>query len=458
MPDKLYVQKVDKRRKRTRKLVQFTHSSTISAGIMLLAAIVALIIANSGLIEPYEALWDTQLGVTVGERFFGLTLGTFINDALMAIFFLVVGLEIKYEVTVGELVDIRQALLPIVAAVGGVAVPIAIYAAFNHGLPTASGWGIPMATDIAFALGILALLGSRVPSSLKVFLSTLAIADDIIAILVIAVFYGHTPNLPWLLGAAVVFACLLLLNRSHVYRIRYYLILGVVLWICVYESGVHATLAGVLLAFTIPSRSPVNPLVFNTWIKEHLDHEEEGYDRTRPVLAQGPYIDRVDEISRVANYLTPPLSTLKKKVEPWSTFLVLPLFALSNAGVCLVGQDLSAILTSSTALGVFFGLVVGKPVGILMASILTVKSGLSTLPSGVCWRHMAGAAILGGVGFTMSIFVANLAFIDPSITIAAKSAILLASLVAGLCGYALLFVEACKTASYETDKEDPSNR
>lgn len=263
---KLFINEVQRHQARYRKLIQFTHSSTKAAGAMLLAAVVALIVANTGAYEAFLDFWHTEVGVFFGDGFAGMSLGHIINDIFMAIFFLLVGLEVKYELTVGELTNIRQALLPIVAAVGGVLAPIGIYLAFNATNPeTAHGWGVPTATDIAFALGILALLGNRVPNGVRVFLSTLAVADDIIAILVIAIFYGHSPSLPWLAVAAVVLFVLVLMNRNHIYSLIPYLLVGAVLWYCVYMSGVHATIAGVLLAFTIPSGSRVNIKSFLTW-------------------------------------------------------------------------------------------------------------------------------------------------------------------------------------------------
>ena len=239
-PHRIYIDEVQGHQRRFRRLIQFTHSSTRAAGVMLLAAIVALVVANTGAYEPFLEFWHTHVIVGFGDTVGEMSLAHVINDVFMALFFLLVGLEIKYEMTVGELTNIRQAALPIIAAVGGVAIPIAIYMAFNAGNPdTVQGWGVPTATDIAFALGILALLGNRVPNGLRVFLSTLAVADDIIAILVIAVFYGETPSFAWLAAAAVVLAVLIVLNRTHVYSLYPYIIIGAVLWFCVFMSGKH---------------------------------------------------------------------------------------------------------------------------------------------------------------------------------------------------------------------------
>ena len=253
---RIYIKEVQGHQHRYQKLIQLTHSSTKAAGAMLLAAVVALIVANTAAHEPFLEFWHSHVGFFFGESVVEMSLAHVINDVFMAVFFLLVGLEVKYELTVGELTNIRQALLPIMAAVGGVLAPIAIYLVFNAAnLQTVGGWGVPTATDIAFALGILALLGNRVPAGVRVFLSTLAVADDIIAILVIAIFYGQSPSLAWLLVAGVVLAVLVAMNRGHVYSLLPYMLVGALLWYCVYMSGVHSTIAGVLLAFAIPSGS-----------------------------------------------------------------------------------------------------------------------------------------------------------------------------------------------------------
>ncbi|MGI6217787.1 MAG: Na+/H+ antiporter NhaA, partial [Coriobacteriales bacterium] len=272
----LFIDEVQGHENRYQKLLEFTHSSTRAAGIMLAAAVAALIIANTGAATTFEELIHTPVGFVVGNTAYTMSIAHIINDALMALFFLLVGLEIKYELTVGELTNIRQALLPIIAAVGGVVMPILIYLLFNGGLSeSAVGWGIPTATDIAFALGIMALLGNRIPGGLRVFLSTLAVVDDIIAILVIAIFYGEAPDLLFLGLAAAVVVLLMLTNRAHIYSLVPYLLLGVVLWVFVYLSGVHATLAGVILAFTIPSGSRVNLRSFITWSNKKISQAED---------------------------------------------------------------------------------------------------------------------------------------------------------------------------------------
>ena len=440
---KLFINEVQRHQARYRKLIQFPHSSTKAAGAMLLAAVVALIVANTGAYEAFLDFWHTEVGVFFGDGFAGMSLGHVINDIFMAIFFLLVGLEVKYELTVGELTNIRQALLPIVAAVGGVLAPIGIYLAFNATNPeTAHGWGVPTATDIAFALGILALLGNRVPNGVRVFLSTLAVADDIIAILVIAIFYGHSPSLPWLAVAAVVLFVLVLMNRNHIYSLIPYLLVGAVLWYCVYMSGVHATIAGVLLAFTIPSGSRVNIKSFLTWSGDKVREARSAYQPETPVIAQGGYIETVQDLSRVARQVVPPATRLEHRLYPWVYFGILPLFALTNADVSFLGVDVGAMLSSPVLYGVLLGLLVGKPLGIMLFSMAVVKSKLASLPENVNWFHMLGASILGGVGFTMAIFVANLAFPDEGLVATAKLGILAASLLAGVLGFVLLLLQA----------------
>ena len=438
---RIFISEVQRHQARYRKLIQFTHSSTKAAGAMLLAAVVALIVANTGAYEAFLEFWHTEAGFFFGDAFAGMSLAHVINDIFMAVFFLLVGLEVKYELTVGELTNIRQALLPIMAAIGGVLAPIGIYLVFNATNPeTAQGWGVPTATDIAFALGILALLGNRVPSGVRVFLSTLAVADDIIAILVIAIFYGHSPSMFWLAMAAVVLVVLVLMNRNHIYSLVPYLLVGAVLWYCVFMSGVHSTIAGVLLAFVIPSGSRVNLKSFITWSGDKVREARDAFQPETPVIAQGDYIKTA--LSRVAGQVVPPATRLEHKLYPWVYFGILPLFALTNADVSFIGMDVGAMLADPVLYGVMLGLLLGKPLGIMLMSFIIVKSKLASLPENVNWFHMLGASILGGVGFTMAIFVANLAFTDEMHIATAKLAILAASLIAGVLGFVFLLLQA----------------
>lgn len=443
----IFINEVSSHQRRYHKVLELTHSTTKAAGVMLLAAIVALVVANTAAHGTFTEFWHTEVVVGFGANHAEMSLAHIINDVLMAVFFLLVGLEIKYEMTVGELTNIRQAILPVGAAIGGVLMPVGIYLLFNAGNPeTMMGWGVPTATDIAFALGILALLGSRVPAGLRVFLSTLAVADDIVAILVIAIFYGQSPSFIWLAAAAVVLAVLIVLNRTHVYSLVPYLVVGAVLWYCIFMSGVHSTIAGVLLAFTIPSGSHVKLKDFASWSGQRVKEAEESFVPDQPVIGQADYLASVSRLARVSRQVVPPATRLERKLYPWVYFAILPLFALTNADVAFMQAPAGEILSSPIFLGVFFGLVAGKPLGIMLMSFIIVKAKLSALPENVNWAHMLGAALLGGVGFTMSIFVANLAFADASSVMIAKVAILAASLVAGVLGFAFLFFQA-KAAS-----------
>ena len=445
MKEPLFIEEVAGHQTRYKKLIRFTSSSTKAAAIMLVAAVVALVIANSDLYPAFSAIVHTELGFVIGDTEMTMSLGHVVNDIFMAIFFLMIGLEIKYEMTAGALTNVRQAALPVIAACGGVAVPIIIYLFFNASNPaTAHGWGIPTATDIAFALGIMALLGNRVPIGVLVFLSTLAVADDIIAIVIIAVFYGASPSLLWMVFALAVFGVLLVLNRSHVYSLVPYLLIGAVLWYCVYMSGVHSTIAGVLLAFTIPVGSRVNLKGFFTWSDKKVEKARKEYTSDVPLMGQRGYIEAVADLSTIARQAVPPATRLEHMLSPWVNFAILPLFALTNADVRLVGTDPGMLFSDPALYGVFSGLLLGKPLGIMLFSLVAVKLKIAPLPANVNWAHMLGAGILGGVGFTMAIFVANLAFDDPAIIIDAKVAILASSFVAGILGFLVLWTQARK--------------
>jgi NhaA family Na+:H+ antiporter len=372
-----------------------------SGGLLLIGCTVAALIwANSPFAGSYFRFWHVDL--TFG-RIGGLLakpLHFWINDGLMALFFLLVGLEIKREILVGELASFQRAVLPIAAALGGMIVPAAFYLLFNHGGPGAAGWGIPMATDIAFALGVLALLGSRVPTSLKVFLAALAIADDIGAVLVIAFFY--TERISWIsLGVGgVFFVALLAANRAGVRHLLIYAILGLGLWIAFLQSGIHATVAGVLLAITIPARQRT---------------------ASRAVLTSNES----------------PMLRLEHALIPWNRYLIMPVFALANAGVALGGGAAPSVV-APVSLGVIFGLVIGKPIGIVLFSWLATRTRLAGMLDGIGWRQIVGVGMLGGIGFTMSLFIANLAFGDGLALETAKVGILVASVVSGIAGTIVL--------------------
>ncbi len=417
---------------------EFLHLEVSGSLVLLVATIAALVLANSIWHEAFIEFWHTELGISFGHFEFQQSALHWIDDGLMALFFFVVGLEIKREILVGELSTLRKASLPILAAVGGMVGPALIYALINRGSAGAGGWGIPMATDIAFALGVLALLGSRIPTSLKVFLSALAIADDIGAILVIAVFYTSQILWSWLLVGLALLLVMVLLNVMRVESPLPYAIGATAIWFCFLNSGVHATIAGVLVAFTIPASSRMQPMIFVEWARGKI---EEIADKDVPgdhVLQTPDQQHSAQEIQAQARWIQAPLQRMEHALLPLSTFVILPLFAIANAGVVLLGLDIPALMLEPVSLGIFFGLVLGKQLGITGAAWLAVKFKLAELPKGITWRHIYGAGWLGGIGFTMSLFISGLAFRAGILQAEAKLAILITSVVAGIGGYLIL--------------------
>ncbi|MCU0617391.1 MAG: Na+/H+ antiporter NhaA [Gemmatimonadaceae bacterium] len=417
---------------------QFMHAEASGGLVLLFNAILALVWANSPWSASYHHLWETK--VTIGAPGFGLTesLHHWINDGLMAVFFFVVGLEIKREVLVGELASVRQAALPLFAAVGGMVVPALVFSALTLGTEASRGWGVPMATDIAFALGIAALLGSRVPTSLKVFLAALAIVDDIGAVLVIALFYTSSIQAMALLVAAVVMIALIGLNRAGVRSSIPYFLLGAILWVAFLKSGVHATIAGVLLAFTIPASTRISGQQF---LHESLSHitafdaacENDPAEFRTVQRHQEPIFALEDTAQRAQS----PLLRLEHKLHGVVAFGIMPIFALANAGVSLP-SDLGAAIGNAAVLGIFFGLLIGKPLGITLFSWIAVRLRLADLPTGATWHQVIGVGALGGIGFTMALFIAALAFGEGAALESAKLGILAGSLVAGVVGWLLL--------------------
>ncbi|HEX6006609.1 MAG TPA: Na+/H+ antiporter NhaA [Burkholderiales bacterium] len=411
-----------------------------TAGGIILVATTAIALALAMLVggDTVARIWETPLAVAAGERYrLGMSLQHWVNDGLMAFFFLLVGLELKREVLVGELSSLKDAALPIAAALGGMVVPGLIYAAFNANTPTASGWGIPMATDIAFAIGILVLLAWRVPKNLIIFLTALAIADDLGAVLVIALFYTAQLDLKSLGAAGLLFATLVLFNRGGIRHPLPYALVGVLLWLAVHTSGVHATLAGILLALTIPARPTFTPAHFEQRIDElHAQFRADRRDLGTPddPLSNERMASIAETMEQSAAAVQSPLQRIEHGLTPWVTFVVIPVFALANAGIDLRAIAWSEALTNSVTLGVLAGLVIGKFSGIGLFSWVAVKLGLARLPSGVEWKHLLGAAWLGGIGFTMSLFIAQLAFRDAALVDDAKLGILLASVTAALIG------------------------
>jgi len=409
-----------------------------SGGIVLLACtLVALAWANSPWSHSYHELWLTPVTVGFGEFLLAKPLELWINDGLMAIFFFVVGLEIKREMLTGELSSPRQAALPIAAALGGMAVPAALYLAFNAGTPEASGWGIPMATDIAFALGVLALIGKGVPDALKIFLTALAIVDDLGAVLVIALFYTSEISLSALGAGGGLLLVMALANVLGVRNPLVYWLLGCAVWLAFLLSGVHATIAGVLGAMTIPARSLIDEKSFVERGRFLLAEVERKVTPGEEPLHYGNKHDAIHALDTACENVETPLQRLDHRLHPFVAFFIMPVFALANAGVEL-GAGFAGDLAQPVSLGIVTGLVVGKQVGITLFSWLAVRTGLASLPAGVSWRHIHGAATLGGIGFTMSLFIASLAFASAESLAMAKAGILIASTIAGLAGWWLL--------------------
>ncbi len=405
--------------------------------ILLICAAMALVWANSPAAGSYFALWEAYLTVGLGSFVINKPVLLWINDGLMAIFFFLVGLEIKRELLDGELASPRQAALPMAAALGGMLVPAGIYAAFNVGTPYSAGWGVPMATDIAFALGVLALLGKRAPLSLKIFLSALAIVDDLGAVLVIAVFYTAEISLMYLGVGLGLLGLSWLANRLGIRRTAVYVVLGLAVWVMFLKSGVHATVAGVLLALTIPVHTRVDVGLFLEKGRALLGMIGNG-ERTsagRPSSSQREAIQGLEVLCEGSES---PLQRMEHALHGWVAFGIMPIFALANAGVVLGGSGQGPVMSNTILMGVALGLIVGKQVGVFGFAWLAVRMGLAVMPGGLTWRHIYGAACLAGIGFTMALFIANLAFSDATMLNSAKLGILGASLVSGLIGWGTL--------------------
>ena len=412
---------------------EFTRLAASGGLMLLIFSAVALFWANSPFAESYVEFWHTEAGFSLGNLHLERSLLEWVNEGLMVIFFFVLGLEIKREVTAGELASVKKAALPIAAAVGGMVVPALIYAAFNSSNPIAmQGWAIPVATDIAFTLGILTLLGGRIPLSLKIFFTAMAIADDVGGILVIALFYTSEINVAALFVAALFFAGLLLLNRWRVFSPLPYSLLGIGLWLAFLNSGVHPTLAGVLLAVTIPTRSPPNVKRLMAQTDTVLNRYEYGETEAREQAL-------VRALKVVLDRMEPPAQRLEHELQPWVAYLILPIFALANAGVPLGGADGLALL-NPVSLGIIFGLVLGKPIGVAAFAWLATRTGIAEKPIDISWRQFLSASVLAGIGFTISIFIAQAAFQDPGLLSNAKIGILAGSIIAAGIGWGLLYL------------------
>ena len=411
-----------------------------SSGLLLgLATVLALVLSNSFLGPAVAAWWEMPLGIQWGTRAFSHSLLHWVNHGLLTVFFFVVGLEIKREFTVGHLATLRSGALPVIAALGGIVLPAVIYATISPP-DLRHGWGIPIGTDTAFAVALIVLLGSRVPIELRVFLTAAVIIDDIVAILVIALFYSGAIDPAYLIAGGAATVLLVALNRTGVYVVLPYAICGVALWFCLHEAGLHATLAGVILAVLIPTRPPasLNALLSQAATVIRLEQGHSG-EAMRP----GPTEPALRALDAIHARIESPADKLLRSVEPWSSYVVLPIFALANAGVAWTPGvlDEQGRLIGAIALG----LVLGKPIGIVLAAWLAVRSGIALKPEAYSWRQLCGAGVLGGIGFTMSLFIAGVAFPDQADYAAAKIAIFLASLIAGGAGVLVLWSKPAAT-------------
>ena len=421
----------------TYPIQEFLHQQASGGILLIIATVIALVWANSPFSESYHHLWHTYVKVDVGGVGLNYSLHHWINDGLMVIFFFVVGLEIKRELLVGELSSVKKAALPIAAALGGMIFPALIYTVFNLGSESASGWGIPMATDIAFVVGILALLGNRVPLALKIFILALAIVDDLGAVLVIAIFYTSNISLTSLMIAGGLIVLLIAMNRLGVRNLLVYTIVGVALWLAFLKSGVHATVAGVLLAFTIPVSSRINTKKFKNETERLLKDFDNAGEHGEDVLTNSERLSIVDQIENNCEKILTPLQRFEHGLHPWVSFFIMPVFALANAGVT-IGSGLTSAISHPVSIGIILGLFLGKQIGIFSFSYLAVKLKLASEPEGVSWKKIYAASVLAGIGFTMSLFIANLAFNSPELLNISKVGILTGSLLSGIVGFIIL--------------------
>jgi NhaA family Na+:H+ antiporter len=422
-----------------RPFQRFAAKEASSSILLLAATVVALIWANSPLSGLYQDLWRTEISLSIGPYVISKSLLHWLNDGIMAFFFFTVGLEIKQEILVGELASFRRAFLPAAAALGGMLFPSLVFLLFNGGTPSIHGWGIPMATDIAFALGALAVLGRRLPIGLRAFLSAFAIADDLGAALVIALFYAKTLVWEYLVVSLIFVGCLAIANFLWVRRTLVYALLGIGLWLAVLGSGVHATVAGIVVAMFIPARGKYDTDKFMTEVSNLLGQfqcEPSGCGES--IRLNAKHINAVQSIELVAHEAETPLQRLEHSLYPWIAFVIIPFFALGNAGLSFSGGRVLESIASPLTLGVALGLLLGKPLGIALFSFIAVKTGLAALPRGVRWSHIAGAGMLGGIGFTMSLFIMGLSFADDASIFRAKLGILAGSVASAIAGLAFL--------------------
>lgn len=418
---------------------QFFNKEASSSILLIIATIIALTWVNSDIGETYHGFWHTKISFNFGHFHISKTLLHWVNDGLMSLFFFTVGLEIKREILVGELATPKKALLPVIAALGGMIVPGLIYVVLNVGSPTIHGWGIPVATDIAFALGAVAVFGRRLPAGLRVFLAAFAIADDLGAVVIIAIFYTKEIVLTNLVISLILIIGLAVANFFWIRRTLVYAVLGLALWFFVLGSGVHSTIAGVIVSLFVPARGRYDTDNFLQNVKkitEKFECEEQscGYS----ILLNQEHLYAVQALELACHDVETPLQRLMHALHPWVAFLILPFFAMGNTGLILKGIVVSETASNPAVVGIIVGLVIGKPIGIMLFSYLSVKTGLASLPQEIRWSHIFGGAMLGGIGFTMSLFISELSFSDPLIIEYARIAILIGSILSAILGMSYL--------------------
>lgn len=425
----------------------FFNKEVIGSVLLLVSAIAAAFIANSRFHDLYEHLLHLNIAFTVGHFEFSDSLLHWVNNGLMALFFFTVGLEIKREILVGELASPKLALLPIVAAAGGMLVPGLIYAAFNWGKPGMAGWGIPVATDIAFSLGAIAILGSRLPVGLRIFLSAFAIADDLGAVLIIAIFYSTSISVPLLVASLFCLAILLVANVLWIRWIPFYIFMGIVTWVCVFGSGIHATVAGVAVAMLVPARGKYDMIGFVRLLQRiagtmQINRDIDGHWFS--IFIKPEHLNSVHAVKTACNNVETPLQRLEHALLPSVTYFILPLFAFLNAGLTFQDTSLIGAFFHPVTLGCLFGLLVGKPVGITAASYLAVRYGVARLPVNVNWQHIFGAGMLGGIGFTMSLFISGLSFVEMNYLNYSKLGVFTGSIMAAMTGLIFLGISVSR--------------
>jgi len=437
---------IRKRKAAKSVFLSFIQSGSAGGVILFFCSIVALLVSNVPSLVHLSEFWEIPFGIGIGSFSLEMTLLEWVNDGFMAVFFFMVGLEIKREMMVGELSRPKQALLPIIAAVGGMIMPALIYLVFNAGLPSSNGWGIPMATDIAFAIAVLALLGKRCPLGLKVFLTALAIVDDLGSIIVLAIFYpSHALESEYIVYAAVVLAVLFGFNRMKWYRPGLYAAGGLVLWYMVLESGIHATVAGVLLALVVPSRTKLNEAGFAAGVEQLIARFKSGSREGRNIFSDPEQVSLLHTINAQVDEANPLMSRFEVALHPWVYFFIMPVFALANAGVAFGADAYKSEFMAPMASGIFLGLLAGKPLGIYLFSRLACRMKIAQLPSGIKWSQMMAIGIVGGIGFTMSLFIDSLAFTDPVMVDVGKAAIIVTSVVSAAVGYVAVSITGNKS-------------